>query len=218
LVVNGHKFSTDDIRKVVEADSTQGQAIESAANQLESAPAPSTVRFYLRTELVNVTTLEALGAIAQGRFVVLLMTLTELLTRHATDANVTRLHDDKGTKESLALLPHEPPDSLNQGLASVAREADQDDTGRFGMTDEDQPAKVFILCQQDTFLATGLINQFAVVGAARCFAHGEDIIALCPQSAHDGKVTAFVGQKAQGKGIHQAVCNRMVSWASEWAA
>lgn len=132
----------------------------------------------------------ALGAIAQGRFVVLLMTWTELLTRHATDANVTRLYYDKGTEKSLALLPHELPDSLNQGLASVAREADQDDTGRFGMADEDQPAKVFILCQQDTFLATGLINQFAVVGAARCFAHGEDIIALCPQSAHGGKVTA----------------------------
>jgi hypothetical protein len=49
------------------------------------------------------------------------------------------------------------------------READQDDTSRFDMTDEDQPAKVFILCQQDAFLATGLINQFAVVGAARYF-------------------------------------------------
>lgn len=60
LAVNGYKFSADDIWNVVVAASAQGQAIESAANQLESAPAPSTVRFYLRTELVNVTTLEAL--------------------------------------------------------------------------------------------------------------------------------------------------------------
>jgi hypothetical protein len=33
------------------------QAIESAANQLVAAPAPSTVRFYLRNELVNLMTL-----------------------------------------------------------------------------------------------------------------------------------------------------------------
>lgn len=62
LVVNGHKFSTDDIWSVVVAASAQGQAIESAANQLESAPDPSTVRFHLRTGLVNVTTLEILEA------------------------------------------------------------------------------------------------------------------------------------------------------------
>jgi hypothetical protein len=62
LVVNGHQFSTDDIWNVVVAASAQGQAIESAANQLESAPDPSTVRFHLRTGLVNVTTLEVLEA------------------------------------------------------------------------------------------------------------------------------------------------------------
>jgi putative transposase len=62
LVVNGHKFSTDDIWNVVVAASAQGQAIESAANQLESAPDPSTVRFHLRIGLVNVTTLEVLEA------------------------------------------------------------------------------------------------------------------------------------------------------------
>ncbi|MHA2119051.1 MAG: ISH3 family transposase, partial [Candidatus Thorarchaeota archaeon] len=45
---------------MVVAASAQGQAIESAANQLEDAPDPSTVRFYIRNELVNVMTLEAL--------------------------------------------------------------------------------------------------------------------------------------------------------------
>jgi hypothetical protein len=62
LVVEGHQFKTEDIWNVAVAASAQGQAIESAANQLEDAPAPSTVRLYLRTELVNVTTLEELEA------------------------------------------------------------------------------------------------------------------------------------------------------------
>jgi hypothetical protein len=62
-------------------------------------------------------------------------------TRPATDANMTRLHDDKGPQESLALLPHELSDSLNQGLTSITGEADQDNTGRVGMTDEDQQPK-----------------------------------------------------------------------------
>jgi len=60
LVIQGHKFNTEDIWNVVVAASAQGQAIESAANQLEEAPDPSTVRLYLRTELINVTTLGAL--------------------------------------------------------------------------------------------------------------------------------------------------------------
>lgn len=60
LVIQGHKFNTEDIWSVVVAASAQGQAIESAANQLEEAPDPSTVRPYLRTELINKTTLEAL--------------------------------------------------------------------------------------------------------------------------------------------------------------
>jgi putative transposase len=62
LAVAGHKFVTEDIWNVVVGASAQGQAIESAANQLEGAPAPSTVRLYLRTELVNVMTLEMLEA------------------------------------------------------------------------------------------------------------------------------------------------------------
>lgn len=60
LAVDGYKFSTEDIWNVVVAACAQGQAIESAANQLESAPDPSTVRFCLRTGLVNVTTLGTL--------------------------------------------------------------------------------------------------------------------------------------------------------------
>jgi len=61
LRIEGHKFKTEDIWNVVVAAATQGQAIESAANQLEGAPAPSTVRLYLRNEL-EVTPLEALEA------------------------------------------------------------------------------------------------------------------------------------------------------------
>lgn len=60
LVIQGHKFNTEDIWNVVVAASAQGQAIESAANQLERAPDSSTVRLYLRTKLINGTTPEAL--------------------------------------------------------------------------------------------------------------------------------------------------------------
>ena len=54
LVVDGHKYKTEDIWNITVAASAQGQAIESAANQLEDAPDPSTVRFYLRDKLVNI--------------------------------------------------------------------------------------------------------------------------------------------------------------------
>ena len=60
LVVCGHKFTTSDIWNVVVAASVQGQAIESTANQLEDAPDSSTVRYYLRTQLVNTMTLAAI--------------------------------------------------------------------------------------------------------------------------------------------------------------
>jgi hypothetical protein len=60
LEVNGYKVKTEDIWQVVVAASAQGQAIQSAANQLESAPDPSTIRLYLRTKLVKVTTLAEL--------------------------------------------------------------------------------------------------------------------------------------------------------------
>jgi len=60
LVIQGYKVSTEDIWNVVVAASAQAQAIESAANQLKEAPDPSTVRLYLRTELLDVTTLEEL--------------------------------------------------------------------------------------------------------------------------------------------------------------
>jgi putative transposase len=62
LVVNGYKVQTDDIWRAVVAASAQGQSIESAVNQLANAPDPSTVRLYLRTELVQVTTLTAMEA------------------------------------------------------------------------------------------------------------------------------------------------------------
>lgn len=62
LVVNGYKAQTEDIWRAVVAASAQGQSIESATNQLANAPDPSTVRLYLRTELVQVTTLTALEA------------------------------------------------------------------------------------------------------------------------------------------------------------
>jgi hypothetical protein len=62
LTVAGHKFVTEDIWNVVVLASALGQAIESAANQLEGAPDPSTVRLYLRTELVNGAPLEMLEA------------------------------------------------------------------------------------------------------------------------------------------------------------
>ena len=57
MAVNGHKYKTEDIWNVTVAASAQRQAIESAANQLVDAPDPSTVRFYLRNELVNLMTL-----------------------------------------------------------------------------------------------------------------------------------------------------------------
>jgi hypothetical protein len=57
LVVDGHKYKTEDIWNVTVAASAQRQAIESAANQLVDAPDPSTVRYYLRNELVNLMTL-----------------------------------------------------------------------------------------------------------------------------------------------------------------
>jgi len=60
LAVNGQKLSTEDIWNVTVAAAAQGQAIESAANQLEDAPAPSTVRLYLRSKLVDIMTLAAL--------------------------------------------------------------------------------------------------------------------------------------------------------------
>jgi len=60
---------------------------------------------------------------------------------------MTRLHNNKGAKESLAFLLHKPSDNLNQSTASAAGKADQNDTGRTGITDKDQPAKVFILCK-----------------------------------------------------------------------
>jgi putative transposase len=62
LAVAGHKFTTEDIWNVVVVASAQGQAIESAADQLEDAPDPSTVRLYLRSELLKATTLEMLEA------------------------------------------------------------------------------------------------------------------------------------------------------------
>ena len=40
LVVDGHKYKTEDIWNVTVAASAQGQAIQSAANQLENAPDP----------------------------------------------------------------------------------------------------------------------------------------------------------------------------------
>lgn len=54
LVVDGHKYKTQDIWNVTVSASAQCQAIESAANQLVDAPDPSTVRYYLRNDLVNV--------------------------------------------------------------------------------------------------------------------------------------------------------------------
>ena len=57
MVVDGHKYKTEDIWNVTVAASAQRQAIESVANQLVDAPAPSTVRYYLRNELVNLMTL-----------------------------------------------------------------------------------------------------------------------------------------------------------------
>ncbi len=69
LVIEGYKVRTEDIWNIVVAASAQGQAIESAANQLEEAPDPSTVRLYLRTQLIDVTTLQALEAACNAALV-----------------------------------------------------------------------------------------------------------------------------------------------------
>jgi len=53
----------------VVAASAQGQAIESAAKQLKEAPDPSTVRLYLRTNLINGTTRTALEAACNAALV-----------------------------------------------------------------------------------------------------------------------------------------------------
>jgi len=60
LRVDGYKFNAEDIWNVTVAAAAQGQAIESAANQLEEAPDPSTVRLYLRSKLTDITTLAEL--------------------------------------------------------------------------------------------------------------------------------------------------------------
>jgi putative transposase len=62
MTINGYKVQTEDIWRAVVAASAQGQSIESAVNQLSNAPDPSTVRLYLRTELVRVTQLTDLEA------------------------------------------------------------------------------------------------------------------------------------------------------------
>ena len=95
----------------------------------------------------------------------------------AVDADMARLYDDKSARELLTVLQHELSNRLNQGLAGVAREADQNDPGRIGMGDKDQPTKVFVFRQNDASLAVGLFDQLAVVGTLRYFADGEDIVA-----------------------------------------
>lgn len=69
MTVNGYKVRTEDVWHAVVAASAQGQAIESAVNQLANAPDPSTVRLYLRTELVQVTTLTAMEAACNAALV-----------------------------------------------------------------------------------------------------------------------------------------------------
>jgi hypothetical protein len=69
MTVNGYKVKTEDVWHAVVAASAQGQAIESAVNQLANAPDPSTVRLYLRTELVQVTTLTAMEAACNAALV-----------------------------------------------------------------------------------------------------------------------------------------------------
>ena len=56
LTVDGYKFNAEDIWNVTVSAAAQGQAIQSAANQLEEAPDPSTVRLYLRSKLVDIMT------------------------------------------------------------------------------------------------------------------------------------------------------------------
>jgi putative transposase len=60
LTVDGYKFNAEDIWNVAVSAAAQGQAIESAANQLEEAPDPSTVRLYLRSKLTDIMTLAEL--------------------------------------------------------------------------------------------------------------------------------------------------------------
>ena len=60
FVVHGHRYNTQDIWNVAVAASAQCQAIESAANQLADAPAPSTVRSHIRKGLVNMMALGTL--------------------------------------------------------------------------------------------------------------------------------------------------------------
>ena len=63
LTIDGYKFNAEDIWNVTVSAAAQGQAIQSAANQLpatsyqlEEAPDPSTVRLYLRSKLVDTMT------------------------------------------------------------------------------------------------------------------------------------------------------------------
>jgi len=129
----------------------------------------------------------------------------------AANANVTRLHDNEGIEEMLALVLHHLPNALDQSLTGIARESDQNDSSRVGVAHIDQPTKVFVLCQQDSFFSPGLFNQLAVVRTLRYLTYSQNIMALSAQSTHDGKVAAFVGQKTQDRGIHQAANKMMVS-------
>ena len=54
-----------------------------------------------------------------------------------TNTDLSRLNDNKSPYEFPSLFLHEPPHSVDQALASIAREADQDDTGRVNMTGKD---------------------------------------------------------------------------------
>lgn len=60
MKIQGYKVDTEDIWNAVVAASAQGLTIESAVHQLREAPDPSTIRLYVRTELINKTTLAAL--------------------------------------------------------------------------------------------------------------------------------------------------------------
>jgi hypothetical protein len=117
---------------------------------------------------------------------------------------MTRLHDDESLEEAFTLLLYHLPDSLDQAPTGVAREADQDDARRVGVTDMDQPAKVLVLGQQNALLAMGLLGQFTVIRASLHFTDSKDIMAICSQGAHDGKVTAFIGKESQGGRIHSS--------------
>lgn len=60
LLVDGYKFTTEDIWNVVVSASVQRQAIESTTKQFKNAPDSTTVRFYLRNELLKENTLKDL--------------------------------------------------------------------------------------------------------------------------------------------------------------